>query len=154
MDQLGGAVISVEAEKTSEIEIVEGHDQRNLFGDRLRTLREKHGLNVKELARMARVQPARLSRIERGELVNPDASTVNRLASALGMSLEVFQAETSAVVSSPMRPSMSPRVVLELVSQIRWTSARTAAFRELAREWMREDAVIKEVSGSATDQAE
>ncbi len=142
MNQPGGAVISVEAEKTSEIEIVEGNGQRNLFGDRLRALREKHGLNVKELARMARVQPARLSRIERGELVNPDVSTVTRLATALGMSLEDFQAATAAVVSSPMVPSKSPRVVLELVSQVRWTPARTAEFRALAREWMREDSLI------------
>lgn len=64
-------------------------------GARLKTLRQRHGLTLDELARASGVSRAMISRAERGE-VSPTASLLARLCEALGMSLSQFFAADDA----------------------------------------------------------
>lgn len=50
----------------------------------LRTVREARGLSLREVARRAGIDPAHLSRIERG-LVSPSVAVLKRLADVLGL---------------------------------------------------------------------
>ncbi|PDH67232.1 MAG: hypothetical protein CNE89_07090 [Sphingomonadaceae bacterium MED-G03] len=56
------------------------------FGSRLRQTREKKGLSRKALAKLARIAPTTLARIERNQQ-RPYVDTVAQLAEALGMRL-------------------------------------------------------------------
>lgn len=53
-------------------------------GPRLRAVRELKGLGLSEVARRADIDPAHLSRIERG-MAQPSLSTLYRLADVLGL---------------------------------------------------------------------
>lgn len=55
------------------------------FGARVRLLRESRGFNQTELARKMKVAPAAVAQIECGRNANPTLATINRLASALGI---------------------------------------------------------------------
>lgn len=58
-------------------------------GTRLKTLRQRHGMTLDDLAKASGVSRAMISRIERGE-VSPTASLLARLCEALGLSLSHF----------------------------------------------------------------
>jgi len=58
-------------------------------GNRLRVLREERGLSQRGLATASDLSPNALSQIERGN-VSPSVSTLNRLASALGVPITAF----------------------------------------------------------------
>jgi transcriptional regulator with XRE-family HTH domain len=50
----------------------------------LRSAREAQGLSLRQIARMAEIDPAQLSRIERGQ-ANPSINSLSRLARVLGL---------------------------------------------------------------------
>jgi transcriptional regulator with XRE-family HTH domain len=58
-------------------------------GDRLRMLREKHGLSLRALAEMCNVSPNTISLIERG-LSSPCVNTLQCLAVGLGIPITAF----------------------------------------------------------------
>jgi transcriptional regulator with XRE-family HTH domain len=58
------------------------------LGDTLRHLRQRHGWTQRELARRAGVRVAVVSQLERGRVQDPRATTLRRLALALGTSME------------------------------------------------------------------
>ena len=62
------------------------------FGRRLRELRERRGLKMRELARKARISPAFLSKVERGITTPPAERKLRALAKALGEEPEVMLA--------------------------------------------------------------
>jgi predicted ATPase/DNA-binding XRE family transcriptional regulator len=85
-----------------------------LFGDRLRQLREGAGLTQEELASLAGLTAKGISALERGERKRPYPHTVRSLADALGLSGEE---RTSFVGSAPGRgaveiPAMPAEPVL------------------------------------------
>ena len=53
------------------------------LGARIRQLREKQGLGVREVARAAGIDPGQLSRLEHGQAKRPGHSTLTNLAAAL-----------------------------------------------------------------------
>jgi transcriptional regulator with XRE-family HTH domain len=60
------------------------------LGPRIRSLRESRGWNLTDLAARTGLDPANLSRLERGE-GNPRLSTLERLADALGCRVNLVQ---------------------------------------------------------------
>ncbi|MHB1000492.1 MAG: helix-turn-helix domain-containing protein [Armatimonadota bacterium] len=58
------------------------------FGDRLRELRNRAGRSQEDVATAAQISPVTLSRLENDEIRHPWASTVHRLAKALGIGVE------------------------------------------------------------------
>jgi transcriptional regulator with XRE-family HTH domain len=67
-----------------------------MLGERLRELRLRHGLTLRELAVEAEVSPALLSQLENG-VTDPSLSTLRKLAT-------VFKAEVSTLFSEPNAP--------------------------------------------------
>jgi len=67
-----------------------------VLGDRLRELRLRHGMTLRELASAAEVSPGLLSQLENG-VTDPSLATLRRLAS-------VFHAEVAALFSEPNAP--------------------------------------------------
>lgn len=67
-----------------------------MLGERLRELRMRHGMTLRELAIAAEVSPALLSQLENG-VTDPSLSTLRKLAT-------VFQAEVSTLFSEPNAP--------------------------------------------------
>lgn len=59
------------------------------IAERLKRLRDMHGLSLDQLANLSGVSRAMISRIERAE-ASPTAALLARLCSALGLSLSVF----------------------------------------------------------------
>lgn len=64
-------------------------DIRKKFGKRLRALREERGWSQEEFADRAGLHRTYVSAVERG-VRNPTLSVIERLAKALGMSIEVM----------------------------------------------------------------
>ena len=58
------------------------------LGERLKVLREKRGLGIRELARVANVRHATLSQLERGIRADVTTETAKRIARALGVSVD------------------------------------------------------------------
>lgn len=58
------------------------------LGMRIKSLRERKGLNQSELARLCGITPATISRLESGDLKDIQTSTARRLARALGTSVD------------------------------------------------------------------
>lgn len=69
--------------------------EKQPFGERLREIRENHGISMRSLASSADMDPAYLSRIENGKTGAPKQETVERLAQALceESQLEVSECE-------------------------------------------------------------
>lgn len=67
-----------------------------MLGDRLRELRVRHGMTLRQLAAAAEVSPGLLSQLENG-VTDPSLATLRRLAS-------VFHAEVAALFSEPNAP--------------------------------------------------
>lgn len=59
--------------------------QRAALGEFIRTRREALGLPAREVARKIGVPHTRLGRMERGEVIQPSAELLGRVASALGV---------------------------------------------------------------------
>jgi transcriptional regulator with XRE-family HTH domain len=55
------------------------------FGDALAVARQRGGLSQHALARQAGVDASYINRLERGERQAPDAATITKLATALGL---------------------------------------------------------------------
>lgn len=64
------------------------------LGDRIRTVRQHAGLSAAALAKRAKIDPAALLRIERGDNTNPSFATVARIADALGMPLDDLRSKS------------------------------------------------------------
>ena len=58
------------------------------LGERIKALREKRGLGIRELARVANVRHATLSQLERGIRADVTTETAKRIARALGVSVD------------------------------------------------------------------
>jgi transcriptional regulator with XRE-family HTH domain len=58
------------------------------LGQRIKMLREKRGLGVRELARKADVKHTTLSQLERGIRADVTTETAKRIARALGVSVD------------------------------------------------------------------
>lgn len=71
------------------------------FGTRLRTIREAKGLTQEQLAERVGMAYQAIARIERGDSDNPTWSTVQKLAEALGVEPNDFQADDD---EPPARP--------------------------------------------------
>ncbi|MFI0424473.1 cupin domain-containing protein [Spongiactinospora sp. 9N601] len=69
-----------------------------MLGDRLRELRQRRGLTLRELAGQAHVSAALLSQIENGN-ADPSVATLRKLA-------KVFDADISSLFSDPNAPSV------------------------------------------------
>ncbi|OKI63393.1 helix-turn-helix domain-containing protein [Micromonospora sp. CB01531] len=69
-----------------------------MLGDRLRELRLRHGMTLRQLATAAEVSPALLSQLE-NNVTDPSLSTLRKLAT-------VFKAEVSALFSEPNAPTV------------------------------------------------
>ena len=60
------------------------------FGERLRTLRKSRGMSLRDLATRADVSTSYLSDLERGTRGAPTAPVLERLADALGVSVDTL----------------------------------------------------------------
>jgi transcriptional regulator with XRE-family HTH domain len=69
-----------------------------MLGDRLRELRLRHGMTLRELASAAEVSPALVSQLENG-LTDPSLATLRRLAS-------VFHEEMATLFAEPNAPTV------------------------------------------------
>ena len=58
------------------------------LGQRMKALREKRGLGLRELARMAGVHHPTLSQLERGVIADVTTGTAKKIARALGVSVD------------------------------------------------------------------
>lgn len=58
------------------------------LGQRMKTLREKRGLGLRELARIAGVHHPTLSQLERGVIADVTTGTAKKIARALGVSVD------------------------------------------------------------------
>ncbi len=67
-----------------------------MLGDRLRELRQRHGLTLRELAVQAEVSPALLSQLENG-VTDPSLATLRKLAT-------VFESEVATLFTEPNAP--------------------------------------------------
>lgn len=87
------------------------------FGERITRLRERRGWNQRELARRAQVDHAWIYRLENGERHNISLEAAKRLATALGVSLDVLagmhaeelgSAPGSDAPAAPVLPPKAP----------------------------------------------
>ena len=61
-----------------------------MIGENIKKLREKKGYGVNQLAKLAGVNSSYLSALERGEKKNPSTKIINKLASALGIPMDLI----------------------------------------------------------------
>lgn len=67
----------------------EDADAQNWVGDRIRQLRENHGISQEELADRCGIHRTHLSKIERGK-ISPAVVTLSRIAGALKIKMSSF----------------------------------------------------------------
>ncbi len=82
-------------------------DVDSRIGARVRELRAEKNLTLEDLARLAEVSRAMLSRIERGES-SPTAQLLNKVCGGLGVTLSMFFAETERRGSPLSRRAEQP----------------------------------------------
>src|SRR2546426_12785828 len=86
------------------------------LGERIKRLRERRGWNQRELARRAQVDHAWIYRLENGERHNISLDAAKRLATALGVSLDVLAGMHAEELGSepspdaPTTPAPPPKV--------------------------------------------
>lgn len=74
-----------------------------LFGDRLKELREAKGMSQEGLARAAGISTSAVSKLEQ-KIVDPNWTTVQALARALGVSCQSFEiSDAEAEAPAPKR---------------------------------------------------
>lgn len=59
-----------------------------MFGENIKRIRESKGLGVNELSRISGVNASYISAMERGEKENPTVNTLEKLADALGVTID------------------------------------------------------------------
>ena len=74
----------------------------NHIGDRIRRLRTDRGLSVRTLAAMAGFSPSFISQVEHGQ-VSPSIASLERIASALGITLGGFFTESVPTPAAVVR---------------------------------------------------
>lgn len=85
----------------------------NTFGELVHTKRNIVGYSMRELARKSNVDVAYISKIEKGQALNPNFSVVMRISKELGIDLETLQRvfeldeDMSSVISGSIRNSVS-----------------------------------------------
>lgn len=72
------------------------------IGPRLKSLREQHGLSIRELSRRSGVSPSLISDAERGK-VEPSVGVLKRLATVLGVNLTYFFSRPGAAGETVVR---------------------------------------------------
>jgi len=77
------------------------------LGDRIKRLRERRDWNQRELARRAQVDHAWIYRLENGERHNISLEAAKRLATALGVSLDVLAGMHEEELGSDQRSETS-----------------------------------------------
>ncbi len=95
------------------------------FGPRVRTIRERlrrddRRYSVRQVARRVGIEPAYLSKIERGEVAPPSEATTVRLANELGEDPDVMLAlagKVSADLQAIIRKR--PRLFADLIRQLK-----------------------------------
>ncbi|HEY3504473.1 MAG TPA: cupin domain-containing protein [Actinocatenispora sp.] len=80
-----------------------------MLGDRLRELRQRHGLTLRQLAQRADVSPALLSQIENGS-TDPSLATLRKLAKVFDSSIAMLFDEPDAPRVHVSRPERRPRL--------------------------------------------
>ncbi|SDT29077.1 helix-turn-helix domain-containing protein [Jiangella sp. DSM 45060] len=80
-----------------------------MLGDRLRELRQHHGLSLRQLAAAADVSPALLSQIENGA-TNPSLTTLRKLAGVFDESIASLFTEPDAPAVHVSRPGRRNRL--------------------------------------------
>ena len=81
--------------------------RKRSIGELVEALRIEAGLSIRQLAAAADVNPANISRLERGEAPRPQPATLARLAEALGADLEQLYAAAGIVPERDL-PSFVP----------------------------------------------
>ena len=79
------------------------------LGERVRCLREKANLGLRELSRLAGVAPASLSAIEKG-VSSPTLGTLHKVVNALGSDFQEFFAVPAPMNGSPVFRAADMRV--------------------------------------------
>ena len=95
------------------------------FGDYIRQIREQlresdKRYSLRQTAQRIGVEPAYLSKIERGDVAPPSEATIRRLAQDLGVDVDVLLA-MAGKVSSDLREIIMrrPRLFAELIRQLK-----------------------------------
>jgi len=95
------------------------------FGDYIRQIREQlrerdKRYSLRQTAQRIGVEPAYLSKIERGDVAPPSEATIRRLAQDLGVDMDVLLA-MAGKVSSDLREIIMrrPRLFAELIRQLK-----------------------------------
>ena len=88
------------------------------FGERVRELRKKKKLSQNALAKIAGVSPRTIFGYEAGTTYPRTASTLNRLAEALGVTSEALADSTHPLKSLTIIPgSQSPETQCQMITQ-------------------------------------
>jgi transcriptional regulator with XRE-family HTH domain len=101
------------------------------FGEKVRSLRKKQGLNQKMLAEVSGVSAATISRIESGKVEKVRPETLVSLASALGASAEYLTGKTTKITSGDLMKSDACFMDI-LSSYTKLSRKRREALREMA----------------------
>ena len=95
------------------------------FGERVRTVRERRGaddrrFSLRQVAQRIGIEPAYLSKIERGEAPPPSEATITRLAAELGEDADHLLA-LAGKVPSDLQDIIRrrPKVFAELLRELR-----------------------------------
>jgi transcriptional regulator with XRE-family HTH domain len=110
-------------------------DMAERLAERLTRLREKQGLSLSEVARRAQISKAYLSQLERGESRQPSYDVLDRLATALGASVEDLAGRRGSWDPSEHEPvpaslrafatqSGLPHVDVEMLAKIHYRGKR------------------------------
>lgn len=95
------------------------------FGSRLRTLRTRKGLGLRELAKKANISAAFLSKIESGKEKPPAEEKLHALAKALNYDSDVLMAEAGRLPADIIKVIQKcPQEYLALLRELRNLSAR------------------------------
>jgi transcriptional regulator with XRE-family HTH domain len=109
------------------------------FGDRVRAWRETRGFKQAELARRSGLDTATISRIEHGKQANPAADTVQRLATALGITPVELMQDSPVPVGGDGPPLARMRVLGLSAQQIAVVEADWPAWGgAMRRQFLRE----------------
>jgi transcriptional regulator with XRE-family HTH domain len=85
------------------------------LGQRIRETRQQIGISAAALAKRAKIDPAALLRIERGENTNPSFATIARVADALRIPLDSLKSsKTSAAKISAVEEIRREEELAEL----------------------------------------
>ena len=81
------------------------------FGERLREVRSKRKLTLKDVHDATRISVPTLSRVERGEAKELESKTLLALSSWAGINLALFQTEPALLTSQAQKNMATPDVV-------------------------------------------